>query len=83
MGSFSALVITVLEALLVVKIGASALEHTGMSKPAARFQAASAFFGVGFTTSEAEQVVSHSVTRKIILHLIVAGKIGLASALAT
>lgn len=83
MGSFLALVIIVLVALLVVKIGSSALELTGMSKAVARFQAASAFFGVGFTTSEAEQVVSHPVRRKIILHLIVAGNIGLTSALAT
>lgn len=83
MGSFLALVIIVLGALLVVKIGSSALQLTGMSKPVAGFQAASAFFGVGFTTSEAEQVVSHPVRRKIILHLIVAGNIGLTSALAT
>lgn len=83
MGSFLALVIIVLVALLVVKIGSSALQLTGMSKPVARFQAASAFFGVGFTTSEAEQVVSHPVRRKIILHLIVLGNIGLTSALAT
>ena len=83
MGSFLALVIIVLAALLVVKIGSSALQLTGMSKPVARFQAASAFFGVGFTTSEAEQAVSHPVRRKIILHLIVAGNIGLTSALAT
>ena len=83
MGSFLALVIIVLVALLVVKIGSSALQLTGMSKPVARFQAASAFFGVGFTTSESEQAVSHPVRRKIILHLIVAGNIGLTSALAT
>lgn len=83
MGSFFALVIIFLIALLVVKIGSSALQLTGMSKPVARFQAASAFFGVGFTTSESEQVVSHPVRRKIILHLIVAGNIGLTSALAT
>ena len=83
MGSFLALVTIVLVALLVVKIGSSALQLTGMSRSVARFQAASAFFGVGFTTSEAEQVVSHPVRRKIILHLIVAGNIGLTSALAT
>jgi hypothetical protein len=83
MGSFLALVIIILVALLVVKIGSSALQLTGMSKPVARFQAASAFFGVGFTTSEAEKVVNHPVRRKIILHLIIAGNVGLTSALAT
>ncbi len=83
MGSFLALVVIILIALLVVKIGSSALQFTGMSKPVAQFQAASAFFGVGFTTTEAEMVVSHPVRRRIILHLIVAGNIGLTSALAT
>lgn len=83
MGSFLALVIIVLVALLLVKLGSSALELTGVSRSVARFQAASAFFGVGFTTTEAEQVVRHPVRRKIILHLVVAGNIGLTSALAT
>lgn len=83
MGSFLALVIIVLIALLVVKMGSSALQLTGVSRSVAGFQAASAFFGVGFTTAEAEQVVTHPVRRKIILHLIIAGNIGLTSALAT
>ncbi len=83
MGSFLALVIIILVALLLVKLGSSALELTGMSKPVSQFQASSAFFGVGFTTKEAEQVVNHPVRRKIILHLIIAGNIGLTSALAT
>ena len=83
MGSFFALIVIVLMALLVVKVGSSALQLTGMSQPVALFQAASAFFGVGFTTKEAEQVVSHPVRRRIILHLIIAGNIGLTSALAT
>jgi len=56
---------------------------TGMSLPAPQFQAASAFFGVGFTTTQAEMVVGHEVRRKIILHLIIAGNIGITSALAT
>ncbi|MCH1509892.1 MAG: TrkA C-terminal domain-containing protein [Akkermansiaceae bacterium] len=83
MGSFLALVIIILVALFLVKLGASALQLTGMSKPVSLFQASSAFFGVGFTTKEAEQVVNHPVRRKIILHLIIAGNIGLTSALAT
>ncbi|MGD1979623.1 MAG: TrkA C-terminal domain-containing protein, partial [Akkermansiaceae bacterium] len=68
---------------LLVKLGSNALQLTGVSPSIARFQAASAFFGVGFTTSEAELVVKHPVRRKIILHLIIAGNIGLTSALAT
>lgn len=83
MGSFLALLVIVLVALMVVKLGSSALQLTGMSESVALFQAASAFFGVGFTTKEAEQVVNHPVRRRIILHLIIAGNIGLTSALAT
>ncbi|GHC62519.1 TrkA C-terminal domain-containing protein [Roseibacillus persicicus] len=83
MGPFFALVVIVLLALLVVRIGANALVLTGMSLPVSRFQAASAFFGVGFTTEESEMVVNHPVRRRIILHLIVAGNVGLTSAAAT
>lgn len=82
-GSLLALLIIVIVSLLIVRIGTNALVLTGMSLQASRFQAASAFFGVGFTTSEAEMVVNHSVRRKIVLHLIILGNIGLTSALAT
>ena len=68
-GSLLALLIIVIVSLLIVRIGTNALVLTGMSLDASRFQAASAFFGVGFTTSEAEMVVGHVVRRKIILHL--------------
>lgn len=80
---FLALLAIVIVALLVVQLGANALALTGMSQSAARFQAASAFFGVGFTTTEAEMVVNHPVRRRIILHLIIAGNIGITSGLAT
>jgi hypothetical protein len=56
---------------------------TGLSWDAASFQAYSAFFGVGFTTREAELVVRHPVRRRIIRDLIFAGNVGLTSALAT
>ena len=66
-GSLLALLIIVIVSLLIVRIGTNALLLTGMSLQASRFQAASAFFGVGFTTSEAEMVVRHAVRRKIVL----------------
>ncbi|MGB6220731.1 TrkA C-terminal domain-containing protein [Haloferula sp.] len=78
-----ALLVIVVLALLIVQLGSNALVLTGMSQAAARFQASSAFFGVGFTTLEAEMVVDHPVRRRIILHLIISGNIGLTSALAT
>jgi len=68
--------------LVIVRLGALALARTGMSRTAADFQATSAFFGVGFTTSEAELVVRHRVRRRIVRDLIIAGNIGLTSALA-
>lgn len=76
------LVITAVS-LLVVRTGALALMMTGLSWDTASFQSYSAFFGVGFTTREAEMVVNHPVRRRIIRDLILAGNIGLTSALAT
>lgn len=83
MGSLLALLIIVVVSLLIVRIGTNALMLTGIPLHVAKFQAASAFFGVGFTTSETEMVVGHEVRRKIMFHLIIAGNIGLTSALAT
>lgn len=76
------LVITAVS-LLVVRAGSLALMMTGLSWDTASFQSYSAFFGVGFTTREAEMVVNHPVRRRIIRDLILAGNIGLTSALAT
>lgn len=75
-------VITVVS-LLVIRVGATALMMTGLSWDTASFQSYSAFFGVGFTTREAEMVMNHPVRRRIIRDLIFAGNIGLTSGLAT
>ncbi|MDF1808071.1 MAG: TrkA C-terminal domain-containing protein [Phycisphaerales bacterium] len=75
--------IIVVIALLVVRIGATALMMTGLSRDVAEFQAISCFFGVGFTTTEAEMIVGHPTRRRIASHLIIAGNIGLTSALST
>ena len=83
MGALLALLTIVIFALLVVRVGAKALMMTGMSWDAASFQAYSAFFGVGFTTKEAEMVVDHPIRRRIIKQLILFGNIGLTSAFAT
>ena len=60
------LLIVIVVSIIIVRIGAVALEMTGLSRELATFQAQSAFSGVGFTTSESEHVVSHPVRRKII-----------------
>lgn len=78
-----ALLVIALVSLLAVRVGATALMMTGMSWDTASFQAYSAFFGVGFTTKEAEMVVNHPVRRRIIRDLILVGNVGLTSALAT
>lgn len=78
-----ALLIIVVIALLIVRIGAKALMMTGLGRDVAEFQAISCFFGVGFTTSEAEMIMANSARRKIASHLIIAGNIGLTTALST
>ena len=75
MAAVSVLVV-LLVSLLVARVGTVALTLTGMSREAARFQARSAFFGVGFTTGEAEAVVGHPVRRRIIMWLILLGNAG-------
>src|SRR5215217_7737476 len=69
--------------LLVARVGTVALTLTGMSRESARFQARSAFFGVGFTTGEAESVVGHPVRRRIIMWLILLGNAGVVTTMGT
>jgi hypothetical protein len=73
------LLIIALASLLIVRLGTTALTLTGLPRDTAEFQAYSAFFGVGFTTRESEQVVNHPVRRRITQHLILAGQVGLTS----
>jgi hypothetical protein len=74
-------IIVVLVSLIVARVGTVALTLTGMSRESARFQARSAFFGVGFTTAEAESVVAHPVRRRIVGWLILLGNAGVISIL--
>ncbi len=76
-----ALFVIAFVSLVIVRIGATALMMTGLSRPVADFQAVSCFFGVGFTTAEAEMIVTHPVRRRIATHLIIAGNIGVTTAL--
>ncbi len=81
--SLLALLIIVAISRVVVRMGTLALMMTGLGFDAASFQSYSAFFGVGFTTREAELVVNYPIRRRIIRDLILAGNIGLTSAFAT
>jgi hypothetical protein len=76
-----ALLVVATLAFFIIRIGAKALELTGVSRDAARFQALSAFFGAGFTTGESEMVINHPVRRRVIRDLIIIGNIGILSIL--
>jgi hypothetical protein len=69
--------------LLITRIATVALQLTGLSKANARFQARSAFTGVGYTTSEAEDTVNHPVRRRIVMLLMLLGNVGLVSVMST
>lgn len=81
MGAIVSLLVIAGVSLVIVRIGATALMLTGLSWDIASFQAYSAFFGVGFTTSEAELAVSTPQRRRIIKHLILSGNLGLTAGL--
>ncbi len=83
MFSIITLLIVLALSLLVTRIATAALTHTGLSRQAARFQARSAFTGVGFTTTESEKVVNHPVRRKILLLLMLMGNAGIVTAIST
>jgi hypothetical protein len=54
---------------------------TGVSKDLAQFQALSAFTGSGFTTKESENIVNHPVRRRIVMHLMLLGHVGVVVAI--
>lgn len=69
--------------LLVTRVATIALTHTGLARESARFQARSAFTGVGFTTIESENVVQHPVRRRIVLFLMLLGNAGFVAAVSS
>ncbi len=76
--------VAVLSLLLVVtffvvasRVATVALVGTGMATESANFQARSALMGVGYTTSEAEDVLNHPVRRRIVLWLMTFGNAGI------
>ena len=70
-------------AVIATRVGAIALAHTGLASDVARFQARSAFLGVGYTTAEAEAIVNHPVRRRIVSALILVGNAGVVGAIAS
>jgi len=69
--------------VIVIRVATVALVHTGMGREAARFEARSAFTGAGYTTSEAEAIVNHPVRRRLVSWLMLAGNVGIVTAMSS
>ncbi len=69
--------------LFIVRIGAVAFQVTGIEWSLAKFQALSCFTSTGFTTKEAELIVSNMQRRKIATVLMVLGNAGFVILIAT
>lgn len=83
MASVLSLIVIITMSILVTRVATLALVHTGLSEQVARFQARSAFTGVGFTSRESEKLVAHPVRRRIIMILMLLGNVGIISVLAS
>jgi len=83
MAAIISLMIILTLSILITRIATVALAQTGLSRESARFQARSAFTGVGFTTSESENVVSHPVRRRILMFLMLLVNVGIVTAIST
>ena len=81
--SIVTLLIVLTLSILLTRIATVALTHTGLSRESAKFQARSAFTGVGFTTNESEKVVNHPIRRRILLMLMLLGNAGIVTAVST
>jgi hypothetical protein len=62
--------------MIFTQMATGALIATGMPSRIASFQARSAFSGVGFTTTEAENVINHPARRRIIMATMLVGSLG-------
>lgn len=67
----------------IVRVMSVVLEHTGVPQSIARIQVLSAFSGTGFTTAESEMLLETPERRQILVILMIAGSVGLASIAAT
>ena len=67
--------------LVVIRVATVGLTMTGVSKDLAQFQALSAFTGAGFTTKESEDIVNHPLRRRITMHLMLLGHVGVVVAI--
>lgn len=82
-GQLIVLGVAIALSIIIVRIGAVALQMTGLEPSMARFQALSAFTGTGFTTHAAEEVVRNPQRRRIASVLIFLGYAGIVTVIAT
>ncbi len=75
--------ITLIISFAVIKIGAIALELTGLEASLAQFQAISCFTGTGFTTKESELIAVSPHRRRIAAVLMIVGNIVMVTLVAT
>jgi len=81
--AIGAVLVVVSLSVLATRVGSLALEATGLSSDAARFQAQSMFTGVGFTTSEAESITGDPARRRVASWLMLLGNVGIVSIIAS
>jgi len=76
MGGIILIIVVVFINVMIKKVAAAVLRLTGLDQPTADFQALSALTGTGFTTREAESVMTHPMRRRIISLLMIIGNAG-------
>lgn len=81
--SIISLLVVLTLSILVTRIATVALTHTGLARESAKFQARSAFTGVGFTTDESEKVFNHPIRQRILLLLMLLGNAGVVTAVSS
>ncbi len=77
------LILIIVLFFFIIRIATVILKLTGLDENTARFQAISAFTGTGFTTREAELILDDSMRRKTVIVLMILGKVGIVSVIAS
>ncbi len=82
MGGIILVIVVVFVIVMIGKVVTVALKLTGLDERTASFQTLSALTCTGFTTREAESVVTHPMRRRIIFFLMIIGNAGMVAVMA-
>ncbi len=82
MGGIILVIVVVFVIVMIGKVVTVALKLTGLDERTASFQTLSALTCTGFTTREAESVVTHPMRRRIIFFLMIIGNAGMVAVVA-